>query len=170
MSIRKQGFTVVELLVTIGIVVLLAALLVPISDTLRKRAEKAKCISHMRAIHSSLSAHLLDKGSWPQMPDGERWDENKFYQFWITSLEPYGSSQATWLCPSDKLLLQMKQSDMKDQYFGTYVPTAFDKNPSSPVRWNQPWLIERGNFHGKGGHMLMPDGSVQDSMNPFYGR
>lgn len=163
-----------ELLVVIGIGLLLFSLTFPISDTFKKRAEKAACISHMRALHSSFSAHLTDKGHWPQLPDdGEKeWTESLFFKFWITTLEPYGASPETWLCPSDKVLLQTKKSNAgkKDQYFGTYVPTPFDKSPSSPIRWNQPWLLERGNFHGKGGHMLMPDGTVHDSMNPFHGR
>lgn len=169
-----NAFSLLELLVVVAIVILLVTLLVPISETFRKRAEKVKCISHLRTLHSSLTSYVGDKGSWPQLPldQGDDWNESDFYKFWITSLEPYGAAADTWLCPSDKLLLQFKQSDLKnkDRYFGTYVPTNFDVGAGTPFRWNQPWLLERGDFHGKGQHMLMPDGTVQDSQNPFYGR
>ncbi len=165
-----KGISLVELLVTIAVLLVLLTVATVISDTFKKRAEKAKCISHMRTLHSALSAHVLDKGHWPQMDDDEEnWTESKFFKFWIESLEPYGTSADNWVCPSDKLFLQFRKVD-KDEYFGSYVPTPFDKAPSTPFRWNQPWLIERGDFHGKGSHMLMPDGSVQESQNPFSGR
>lgn len=169
---RSKGLTLLELILTIVIVLVLAGMVAPISSRFKKRTEKVKCISQMRTLHSSFVAYVAEKGKWPQLPTEEKeWNEDKFYRFWVTSLEPYGSSADTWLCPSDKLMLQMKKSDLeKKRYFGTYVPTPFDSGPGTPFRWNQPWLIERGDFHGNGGHMLMPDGSVHDTRNPFSGR
>ena len=75
-----------------------------------------------------------------------------------------------WICPSDRsqerVLTQAENTDRK----GSYAISPFDDKPQTPFRWNQPWALERGNLHGKGAHMLMPDGSVHDSQNPFYGR
>jgi type II secretory pathway pseudopilin PulG len=180
-QVGQRGLTILELLFVVSLVLFFGALLVPISSRFMKRAEKAKCLSHMRTLHTCFVAHVTDKGGWPQLPlddevDGEDgsddvWTENGFYRFWVTALEPYGSSRETWLCPSDKLFLQMSKSDLeKEEYFGTYVPTPFESGPATPFRWNQPWLIERGDFHGKGSHILMPDGSITDSQNPFAGR
>lgn len=173
-SRRIQGLSIIELLVVLALVSLIASLLVPLSGKFKKRAEKAACISKMRTLHTCFMGYVGEKGEWPQLPvDREDdWTEDDFYKFWIASLEPYGASAETWLCPSDKLLLQMKKSEIekRDRYFGTYVPTPFDVGPGTPLRWNQPWLIERGDFHGRGAHMLMPDGSVHDSQNPFHGR
>lgn len=124
----------------------------------------------MRSIHTAFVGHITDKGHWPQMEDREDdWTESKFFQFWIESLEPYGVGADTWLCPSDKIFLEFRKVK-KETFFGSYAPTPFDKSPGTPFRWSQPWLIERGDFHGKGSHMLMPDGSVQDSQNPFHSR
>lgn len=177
MGMRRSGqpgaYTLLELLVTVALVAILLTLIFPITDSIRKKAEKVKCMSHMRALHASLSAHLEDKGHWPQVPrNADNWDESRFYRFWVTSLEPYGSSRDTWLCPSDKLIFQVKKSELEkeNRYFGSYVPTAFDDSPSSPLRWLQPWLVERGDFHGEGGHMLMPDGSISSTQNPFHSR
>ena len=130
-------------------------------------------MSHMRTIHTSFTGYMGDHGHWPQPPFLElKLTGSTFYRFWIETLEVYGIFKETCLCPSYKLLLQMKKSETEkaDRYFGSYVPTPFDKSPSSPLRWNQPWLIERGDFHGKGGHILMPDGSVTSARNPFHGR
>lgn len=100
-----------------------------------------------------------------------KWSEDGYFRFWVTALEPYGASRDTWLCPSDKLILQMSPAELKrGEFFGSYVPTPFESGPGTPFRWNQPWLIERGDYHGKGAHILMPDGSVTDSQNPFHGR
>lgn len=166
----ESGLSLVEILVVTGIVLLLGTMVVSISATFKKRAEKVKCMSHMRTLHTAFTAHLTDKGHWPQMDENEqKWTESKFFRFWIQSLEPYGAAPDTWICPSDKLFLEFREVD-KDSFFGSYAPTPFDRAPGTPLRWNQPWVIERGDFHGKGSHMLMPDGSIQESQNPFYGR
>lgn len=178
---RQKGLTILELLVVVSLILLFGGLLVPISSRFMKRAEKAKCLSHMRTLHTCFVGHITDKGEWPQLPfddegageDGsdDVWSEDGFYRFWVTALEPYGAARDTWLCPSDKLFLQFSKSDLeKNEFFGTYVPTPFEPGPGTPFRWNQPWMIERGDFHGRGAHMLMPDGSVHDSQNPFNGR
>lgn len=167
---HRAGATLLELLLVIAILALLGGLVVTVSSSFKKRAKKVKCISHMRTLHTSFVGHLTDKGHWPQMDEREEnWNESKFFKFWITSLEPYGAAADTWLCPSDELFLEFRETN-KDSYFGSYAPTPFDEAPGTPFRWNQPWLIERGDFHGKGSHILMPDGSVSDSQNPFAGR
>lgn len=58
----------------------------------------------------------------------------------------------------------------EDMVYGSYIVTRFDKMAQTPFRWNQPWAMERGNFHRTGSHVLMPDGSVNSTRNPFYGR
>ncbi len=170
---HSGAFTVVEMLVTVGIIVIISTMIVPVSKRLKQRSEQVKCMSHMRSIHSSFTGYMADKGEWPQLPpEEEDWTENKFFRFWVAALEPYGSNRDMWLCPSDEVHKEMRENlkKGKDKFFGSYVPTPFDNNPSTPFRWSQPWLIERGDYHGKGGHMLMPDGSIQESNNPFYNR
>ncbi len=165
-----RGFTLLELLVAIGIGALLIALLFPISDALIRRAKKAKCISNMRTIHSGLLAYVSEKGHWPQMEEGKfDFTEEDFFKFWIVETEPYGLSAETWICPLDRVLERLNGEE-KSEYYASYVVTRFDGKPGTPFRWNQPWAIERGAFHGKGSHILMPDGSVSDSQSPFSGR
>lgn len=52
------GFTLAELLVTIGIIALLAAVSAPLLESFRAKARKAKCISHLRTIHSALLGYV----------------------------------------------------------------------------------------------------------------
>lgn len=154
----------------VGVGILLISLLIPISDTFMKRAKKVRCISNMRTIHSGLLAYVSEKGHWPQMEEG-RFDftEEDFFKFWIVETEPYGLNADTWICPMDRVLERLNGEE-KSEYYASYVVTRFDKKPGTPFRWNQPWAIERGAFHGKGAHILMPDGSVSDSQSPFSGR
>ncbi|MEM9283946.1 MAG: hypothetical protein AAGA96_19160 [Verrucomicrobiota bacterium] len=167
-----QGATLLEILVVVGIVGLLLTVTIPSYEAFQARARKAKCISHLRLIHAGFVGHLTDKGYWPQMEEGKvDFTEEEFFGFWVDALEPYGVNEEAWICPSDRRqerLLTAREGI--DEPMGSYVISRFDDKPQTPFRWNQPWALERGNFHGKGSHMLLPDGSVSDSQNPFYGR
>ena len=169
---HTRGYTILELLVTIGIVVALVGLTIPLMESFRERARKVKCISHLRAIHSGFMGYMADVGHWPQMPEElkeGKVPEEEFFGFWIQATEPYGLSQESWVCPSDRSL-ERRLNESKQKYFGSYVVTQFDDKPRTPYRWNQPWVMERGGFHKKGPHVLLPDGSVQSTSNPFFGR
>ncbi|NNE91823.1 MAG: prepilin-type N-terminal cleavage/methylation domain-containing protein [Verrucomicrobiales bacterium] len=162
----QAGLSLVELLVVMGILAVLAALIVPSYHHFKRQAEKATCLSHMKSVHAGLGNHWQDKGYWPQMPaEMLEADESKFFEFWIKSLEPYGVSQANWLCPTDKI----DPEKWEENKTGSYIPCAFDARHATPHRWNQPWLMERGNNHGQGAHIAMPDGSIFPSMKPFEG-
>lgn len=164
------GFTLLELLVVISIVGLLIALVLPISSKFLARAKKAKCISQMKAIHGGLSGYVTDVGHWPQMEEDKAdFSEDEFFKFWVVATEPYGLDKEVWLCPSDAGYHSLSKEQL-GEFIGSYVPTRFGKKPQQPFQYNQPWLLERGNFHARGCHILMPDGSVTDSQDPFGGR
>jgi len=169
---RGRGITLLELLVVVGIVSLLLGAVVVISGKFVAKAKKVKCISHLRTLHASFTAYVEDEGHWPQMPaEGEvaRMSEGEYSEFWIRALEPYGANRDTWRCPSDRTIEDLRQTEA-DEYYSSYFATPFDADPSTPFRLNQPWVVERGDFHGGGGHILMPDGSISQMTKAFYGR
>ncbi|MCA9184910.1 MAG: type II secretion system protein [Pirellulaceae bacterium] len=57
--VRRRGFTIVELLVTIGIIGLLVALLMPAIHAAREAARRAQCQSQLRQVGIAMQ-HYVD--------------------------------------------------------------------------------------------------------------
>lgn len=165
-NLAPKGATLLEILVALMVLAVLAGILIPGFGAIKRRAEKARCIGNLRTIHAGFDGYLLDKNQWPQLPQGyEEWEETRYFKWWIQSIEPYGVGREVWLCPSDKI--SSDSSEPASEYHSTYAVTHFNPHQYTPYRWQQPWAIERGNLHGKGAHILMPDGSITTSQAPW---
>ncbi|RBP43761.1 prepilin-type N-terminal cleavage/methylation domain-containing protein [Roseimicrobium gellanilyticum] len=167
-----RGWTLIELLIVVTLVAVLATLAFPLFGYFRKKAQFVSCVSHLRVLHGGFMAHMMDNDMvWPQVPEDifNSSDDERMWRWYFETLKPYGIGKPMWTCPADVLSSEEVYSTESD-FTGSYIPTMFDERPNTAFLWgNQPWLIERGEMHGKGDgpNIVMPDGTVRQGPSLF---
>jgi prepilin-type processing-associated H-X9-DG protein/prepilin-type N-terminal cleavage/methylation domain-containing protein len=62
---RFQAFTLIEMLVTIGLIALLTALLIPAVQAARESSRKIQCANNLRQIGLALNGYVVRDGAYP---------------------------------------------------------------------------------------------------------
>lgn len=112
----NEGFTLVELLVVIGIIVILMAILFPVFQSVRENARQTNCLANLHQISAALKQYRTDFGSFPLPPyyDGTR------YFGGVTALFPeYIPDKTTLICPDDRQIDGVTK-DAKDKAYSSY--------------------------------------------------
>jgi prepilin-type processing-associated H-X9-DG protein/prepilin-type N-terminal cleavage/methylation domain-containing protein len=93
---KKWGFTLVEILICIGIIAVIAAILFPVLSQAREKSRAATCVSNMHQVWTSIQLYVSDHdGSYP----------NRFaYSDWNNTSSPHNPRITETLpsCPNMK--------------------------------------------------------------------
>jgi type II secretory pathway pseudopilin PulG len=158
---RRIGFTIPELIATIGIIVTLAALGAGAYRANISRFEAPRCMANLRTLHIALSAHIQDRQQWPQLPeDLAGINTPQEYDWWTEKLLPYGMLKESWVCPTLRRLVKSKEGVEAPKIH--YMPSIFDEHALTPFKWpSMPWAMEVADIHGAGILRLYSDGSIR---------
>ena len=98
----RRAFTLLEVVIAVGLVIALAALLFPLSAKMEESAKMVKCSGNLRQLVAGWRLYCADhngvsvKYYWAQIPS------NFGYPFWVGQIAPYtsGDIQTIALCPA----------------------------------------------------------------------
>jgi prepilin-type N-terminal cleavage/methylation domain-containing protein len=105
---NERGFTLVEVLVVLGIIAVLMSLLMPAITLVRRQSEATKCASNLRQLGMALQMYansnkgwMPDWSAWHTYPDGQGSDDAPGLG-WTEKLQPYfvAPDNAAYNCPS----------------------------------------------------------------------
>ncbi len=96
---RHSGFTLVELLVVIGIITLLISMLLPALNRARESAQSATCASNLRQIGTMFANYVADHGWLPPLNSQTSYNPsaiNKDIMAMVHMLGPYWGHPEYW--------------------------------------------------------------------------
>lgn len=122
---RRRAFTLVEILVVIGIIALLAALLFPVFTRARAAARRAACISNLRQIGMAVRIYRQEQGGLP---------------LHLSSLYPdYVKDACLFICPSDSQAGQHEGNDWLEGNLYLASGVSYDYVPNWEVAQDLGW-------------------------------
>jgi prepilin-type N-terminal cleavage/methylation domain-containing protein len=106
----RHGFTLVEILVVVGIIAALAALIVPLSRSFIAKSRQASCLGNLRQIGIGIESYLQDHNDTMPNLEAGRQSRSDDLPVMDNTLNEYLSSEDVFHCPEDKVHFQASGS------------------------------------------------------------
>ena len=142
---RKRAFTLVELLVVIGIIAVLISMLLPALNRAREKARQVQCASNLRQLGFGFVQYVNNnRGITPASGDNSghlAWDWICWYpktNFDDSVLAPYIGrplNPAVFRCPADDLLVHVNQGSLGRYMYSYSMNWHFASNGWSHGEW-----------------------------------
>ena len=166
------AFTLLELLMVIGIIACLASLMMPALTVVRQKADGISCVSNLRQI--GIAAQLYAGEHSQTTPVIEPWPSDPVYpagagaQTILAALQPYGVTAATLRCRAD---LNGPNFNSKEGSSYEWCPMANGQNVRSvKLVWSGNlqgvtlsqllMAFDYSNVHSSASNVLFGDGHV----------
>ena len=98
---RRRAFSLVELLVVLGVVAVLLAVLMPALSKARAQADRIKCAANLRSMGQALTMYVQQTGYYPCWRITDLAKPGKHFAVWPTRLRLFmGGDESAFYCPS----------------------------------------------------------------------
>jgi hypothetical protein len=157
--LRIGAFTILELLAVVGILAALAALSVPLFETIRPRVERVVCMNNLKNLRIAFSDYAVS--GWPQVPERMRLGSMEEQRWWLEKTQKdLGLSRRAWECPTIRRMFAKEPE--RERPLIHYLPTPFSGEPGKANQSpSMPWFIEIGDAHGEGNLLIRQNGTVE---------
>lgn len=178
----RGGFTLVELLVVITIIVILAAILFPVFASARKRARSAGCINNLKQLGTAARMYSTDYDgaiTIGMRPSNPGTNDGAWYWRWFV----YASNIQVYVCPSghQEQRAEYPTGEIGPISYATICESCFEDRVCKPERIRRPantmllsdnpWSLERScpkSHEGKRAHSPLVDMKAHYSNFPWH--
>lgn len=172
---RGSGFSMIELLVVVTIIVVLAGLLLPALGTVRSVARSAQCLSNLRQIGMAQLGFANDNAGSICPADGHGWSDKN--RFWNIRLADYTDDNAkrqtrsnhinsvTWGCPEWRQQEFIQRATAADSWSYLYTDSASGYAMSAAFTTGTTDNVENGWWYIDNNHYNPVDGSATARWN-----
>jgi prepilin-type processing-associated H-X9-DG protein len=177
---RALAFTLVELLVVIGIITILIGLLLPTLSRARESANKTKCLANLRTLGQAMVMYANQSKGWlPNMnPASTVNDPAATTEVLVALNRDHIRAAATFHCPSDSDPVPAKietadydapnSARTSYEFYSVWWMPEFGpkitKVKDAPIAWDLDGgydLLRRQNHGRKGGNVVFSDGHAE---------
>jgi prepilin-type N-terminal cleavage/methylation domain-containing protein/prepilin-type processing-associated H-X9-DG protein len=157
----KRGFTLIEMLVVIGIIVALAGIAYPVANSFIGRSREASCLNNLRSLGVALEGYLQENNNIMPTLELGRASKTEDVPVLETVLLPYTQAPEAFRCPADKQQFEKSGSSYLWVFLVSGEPATkltFFNNDSRPDKI--PLITDKESWHPNGTNFLYADYSA----------